>query len=372
MKKTLVINQELHDLLPPLSPSQFEKLETEIKRDGCLTPLTLWNDILIDGHNRYEICTKHDIKYQTVQKEFSSLAEVKLWMWTHQDGQRNLTRFGRIEFALKIKDVVTTQSKERQRAAGGDRKSTGKKSLVQNSAQAISNQKRTRQQIAEFAGVSHDTVDRVEYILAHADKETINALRWESKDISINKVFTDLKAANKTKQQAKVKKTKDSTTASTTSKKATTKESANASTPSMFLETDAVETDHTDEHIPEIVTVSLKSDPKISETYSCGVKFEPDPDDDYFDWITDEQRAELYEMRTTCPNRLVPQIHNFTIQNIPEHQPDQLINCLFSLFKPRYREKLAFALLRKMAATETDRENAHNIVTTLFHEFQTR
>lgn len=363
MKKTPVINQELHDLLPPLSPAQFAKLEAEIKRDGCLTPLTLWNDILVDGHNRYEICTKHDIKYQMVQKEFASLDEAKLWMWTHQDGQRNLTRFGRIEFALKIKDVIATQSKERQRAAGGDRKSVRKKSLVHNCAQAIQ-AKNTRQQLAEFAGVSHGTIDRVEYILAHADKDTINVLRWDKKEISINKVFNDLKAAIQGKQP---KKTKTSTTSKTTATKAASTEQKNTSTQSTFFAKDDVVEEG---QPPNVVTVSLKSDPKVKETFCCGVKFEPDPDDDYFDWITDEQRTELYEMRKTCPNKLVPQIHNFTIQNIPEHKPDQLINCLFSLFKPNYRKKLVFALLRKMSERETDKENAHDIVTTLFHEFQ--
>jgi hypothetical protein len=58
--------------------------------------------------------------------------------------------------------------------------------------------------------------------------------------------------------------------------------------------------------------------------------------------------AELTEMQKTCPNRLVPLIRNYTIQCIPEHQPDELIGCLFSLFKLNYRKKLFLALGRKM------------------------
>lgn len=29
--------------------------------DGCRDPLVLWGDVLIDGHNRYSICTKHGL-----------------------------------------------------------------------------------------------------------------------------------------------------------------------------------------------------------------------------------------------------------------------------------------------------------------------
>ena len=119
----------------------------------------------------------------------------------------------------------------------------------------------------------------------------------------------------------------------------------------------------------ETVTVTLKSSPKVKDQYSCGVKFEPDPDDDFFDWISEEERAELNEIRKTCPNRVVPQIHNFTIQNIPEHKPDQLLACLFSLFKVGYRKKLLYGLARKML-NEDSKELAIEIITTLYHEFQ--
>ena len=385
MKTQLIINQELRDLLPPLSPKQFKKLEDEIIKDGCTAPLTVWGEIIVDGHHRYAICTKHGIEFQTTQKVFESMDEAKLWMWQNQNSRRNLSRFQRAETALKMKPIVANQANER-------RLSTLKQNTeVQNSAPRTES-KKTRQILAEFAEVSHETLDRVEFLLEHADAETLNKLRWDKRDTSINKEFTRLKAefdAQKPKKEKKTsskKATSDSATPaketpsggnpkSTQSASSKTKtkvrEEANDSSQSTFFETpDTTENGDPVGQTPETVTVSLKSDPKVKETYCCGVKFEPDPDDDYFDWITDEQRAELKALQANCPNRIVPSIHNFTIQNIPEHKPDQLINCLFSLFKPRYREKFVFALLRTMAETETDREIAHNIVTTLFHEFQ--
>ena len=120
---------------------------------------------------------------------------------------------------------------------------------------------------------------------------------------------------------------------------------------------------------PQTEIVSIKKVQKERQHYSCGVHFEPEPDDNFFDWITDDERKELRERQKTCPNRLVPMIRNYTIQSIPEHDPQYLISCLFSLFKPLYREKLLLALARKMF--EQDRpESVEDIIETLRKEFQ--
>jgi hypothetical protein len=44
--------------------------------DGCRDPLVLWNGILIDGYNRYKICTENNIPFKTIDKEFASREEV--------------------------------------------------------------------------------------------------------------------------------------------------------------------------------------------------------------------------------------------------------------------------------------------------------
>lgn len=43
--------------IPPLSVEEREQLEANIAAHGCRDPLTVWNGVLLDGHNRYEICT---------------------------------------------------------------------------------------------------------------------------------------------------------------------------------------------------------------------------------------------------------------------------------------------------------------------------
>jgi len=32
--------------------------EANILKNGCYDPIKIWNGTIVDGHNRYEICTK--------------------------------------------------------------------------------------------------------------------------------------------------------------------------------------------------------------------------------------------------------------------------------------------------------------------------
>lgn len=88
---TIKIDEEFKGLLPELSRATFESLEENILLNGCLDPLVLWGDILIDGHSRYEICTKHGVPFSTVSKEFASREEALIWIISSQVSRRNLT-----------------------------------------------------------------------------------------------------------------------------------------------------------------------------------------------------------------------------------------------------------------------------------------
>ena len=71
----VIIDEEFRVLLPTLDGETFRLLEESILQHGCRDPLVLWNGILIDGYNRYKICTHHDIPFSTVDIEFDSRDE---------------------------------------------------------------------------------------------------------------------------------------------------------------------------------------------------------------------------------------------------------------------------------------------------------
>ena len=64
--------------------------------EGCREPIILWNNTIVDGHNRYRICNQHNIQYKTAQKDFADRDDVKLWIMKNQLARRNLSDIKRI------------------------------------------------------------------------------------------------------------------------------------------------------------------------------------------------------------------------------------------------------------------------------------
>jgi len=89
--ENIIIDEEFRDLLPTLDSETYRLLEENLIQNGCRDSIVVWGDILIDGHNRYEICTKHGIPYGTVEKTFDSREEALIWIITTQVSRRNLT-----------------------------------------------------------------------------------------------------------------------------------------------------------------------------------------------------------------------------------------------------------------------------------------
>lgn len=86
----IVIDQEFKALIPPLAAEEFNQLEANILADGCRDPLVTWGGVLVDGHNRYEICTKHSLTFGSIEMQFSNRDEAMDWMDANQLGRRNL------------------------------------------------------------------------------------------------------------------------------------------------------------------------------------------------------------------------------------------------------------------------------------------
>ena len=88
---TLIIDRDFKSLIRPLRRQEFLQLEKNILYEGCRDPIITWNGIIVDGHNRYEICRKHNIPFETKEMHFDSRAEVIAWICANQLGRRNIT-----------------------------------------------------------------------------------------------------------------------------------------------------------------------------------------------------------------------------------------------------------------------------------------
>jgi len=87
----IIIDEEFKTLLPALDKDTFALLEENLIQNGCRDSIVLWGNILIDGHNRYEICSRHGIPFNTIAKDFDSREEALIWIISTQVSRRNLT-----------------------------------------------------------------------------------------------------------------------------------------------------------------------------------------------------------------------------------------------------------------------------------------
>ncbi|RZS56993.1 plasmid replication/partition related protein [Sphaerotilus mobilis] len=115
----IVIDPEIQAYIDPLTPDEHDALERSLVTEGCRDALVLWGELLVDGHNRYGICQKHGLPFQTVQNtRFRSVEDVKLWMIEQHLGRRSLTDFQRGELALRQRQIVAARrEKQLQEAA---------------------------------------------------------------------------------------------------------------------------------------------------------------------------------------------------------------------------------------------------------------
>ena len=103
----IVVNDALKAYIDPLTPDEHAALERSLLAEGCRDALVLWGDLLVDGHNRYGICQKHKLPFQTVQStRFNNLEDVHLWMIDQHLGRRSLSDFQRGVLALRKREIV--------------------------------------------------------------------------------------------------------------------------------------------------------------------------------------------------------------------------------------------------------------------------
>lgn len=90
----LIVDAEFQSLIPPLTDEERGNLRDQIIASGRAdTPIDVWlgQDIIVDGHNRYAICSEFGLPYSVRYLPFDSREQVKVWMLSNQLSRRNLT-----------------------------------------------------------------------------------------------------------------------------------------------------------------------------------------------------------------------------------------------------------------------------------------
>lgn len=184
------IKEEFKQLIPPLTTEEYKQLEANCIEEGIREKILIWNEYIIDGHNRYEIAQNNNLKFETENKSFNSEDEVKEWMILNQFGRRNLSNYQRSVLALQLEDVFRAKAKENQGA---------RTDILQISAE--SKPIDTRKELSKVAAVSHDTIAKVKKIQEKAPEE-IKA-KLATGEVSINAAYKEIKKEEKKEERDK-------------------------------------------------------------------------------------------------------------------------------------------------------------------------
>src|SRR5476649_2501628 len=174
------INDTLRSYIDPLTEAEFAALERSILVEGCRDALVLWNDVLVDGHNRYQICQQHGIPFKVIENaSFQNLDDVKLWMIDNHLGRRSVSDFQRGVLALRKKEIVAERNAELAARTAAEAAAIARPAAMP----LIS-----REDVARAARLSSNTISQIEKIQKTAAPELVEAVRAGT--ISINAAAT--------------------------------------------------------------------------------------------------------------------------------------------------------------------------------------
>ena len=185
----IVVDPDLKAFIDPLTPDEHDALERSLLAEGCRDALVMWGDVLVDGHNRYGICQKHGIAFQTLQSNlFKTMEDVHLWMIDQHLGRRSVSDFQRGVLALRKREILN----DRRLKAASATESDGVPSVhVQTNAPpaaataaTTADPLKSREDIAKVARLSSNQVVLIEKIQKQAAAEVVAAVK--SGTISIN------------------------------------------------------------------------------------------------------------------------------------------------------------------------------------------
>jgi protein gp37 len=166
------IDPALKKYMNKLNNKERTLLEEQLKRDGCLDPLKVWiqgdDEIVLDGHNRYEICIANDIPFKTTPiSGINDYLDAEIWIEEFQLGRRNLTDSER---AVRIGRLYEKRKQREGAQVGNKNAALEEKQLGQNDpvdcdtideeSATEEKPKSTAEQMAKELGVSEKTVKR--------------------------------------------------------------------------------------------------------------------------------------------------------------------------------------------------------------------
>jgi len=205
------------EIFPLMDDNEYKIFKDDIASIGLLQPICLHSDgRILDGRNRYKACLELGIqpKFETWDGK-GSLVMFVISMNLHR---RHLNSSQKAVIAMEIEPMLAQEAKERQRLAGGDKKSEkakkadqpqdivvsatgkGKKSLKQKIAEPIP---QARDQAAKIVGTNKQYVSDVKKIKETAPEKIADITSGKK---TISQVKRDMRKDSNKKKVAEAAK----------------------------------------------------------------------------------------------------------------------------------------------------------------------
>ncbi len=169
------INPEYSKLVNPLSSLEYQSLKTSIEEKGMHLPIIINQDnILLDGHNRYQICQELGIEPRFETKIFGDELEEKEFVIEINLKRRQLNNFQKIELAYELEKVESKRARLRQLSTLKDVKD---KLPPFTSFEGNGEKGETADIVSKKVGISRGTYERGKKIIEKGSEEVKEKLR---------------------------------------------------------------------------------------------------------------------------------------------------------------------------------------------------
>ena len=230
MDRLLKIDLEFQNKIPPLTEAEYAQLEENILEAGkVFDPIVVWNDTIIDGHNRYKVILDHPfVEWKVREMHFADKWDAFDWMYKNQLGRRNLTDEQKMFLIGKMYEA----RKHSHGGQIGNQNAAKRSDQNDNSVLPDNKQGRVVNQIAKENGVGTATVKRaedyakgIEEIRKEEPEFADEILKAEKKIPKIN--IIEVAKANPDERKEMIQELKESGTVRKRSKNVSTQEIEN-------------------------------------------------------------------------------------------------------------------------------------------------
>jgi len=156
----VLIDADLRAQIPPLTQEEYSDLERSLIDEGCRDSLVVWAEkgIIVDGHNRYDICTRHNIPFNTFEKSFSDREAVIDWIDANQLARRNLNP----EQMSFLRGRRYNRQKKTMAEAGAMKGKSSGQNVRSSTAESIAEQYGVDERTIRRDGQFADAVEKIE------------------------------------------------------------------------------------------------------------------------------------------------------------------------------------------------------------------